>query len=170
MPLPVSSCPRFACLCVCSPYVDGDETHPEYDGLQDVQMSQQQKGKAMGAARMAGASSSMDIDDEQPGAAPPAVSAAASSASRRASGSAVAAASASSVASAAASASGTLSAKVPAPIFEIAWNGRIIPESHVVSLKWIDDACKNALAKCRYRLKGHSAAIAAGSSQLQSIG
>ena len=141
---------------VHSPYLEGAETHPQYPELEDVQISNPtQRAKTSGAASHAH-SAAMDIDDQQPGAA----RAAAASAKKQASAAASSAASSSAAgasASAASSAPSMLAGKVAAPVFELAWNGRLIPEFSVHTLDWIQAACKGRLAPCRFRLKGQNA-------------
>lgn len=160
--MPVSAlcliCCAVLCVsvrCACSPYAEGAESHPQYGELEDVQISNPtQRAKAAGAGSSQ-PHSAMDIDDEQPGAA----RAAAASAKKQAA-SAASSASSSAAAAASSSAPGMLAGKIAAPIFELAWNGRLIPESTCHTLDWIQAACKGRLAPCRFRLKGQSAAAA----------
>lgn len=137
------------------PYIEGRETQPEM--IERYEEEEETMGRQT-AAMETETGTEMEIDQETNDTTA-AVSSAAASAS---SSSSSAAASASSSSSSSSSSrpvvsSASLASPLTSPpiIFECAWEGRVIPETRVKTLKWIEEAIKKAkLPDCRNRIKG----------------
>jgi len=112
------------------PFTEGDESHPDWPTLENIEVQANRRTGASAAA-------AIDVDADDGGSQ--------AGKKRKSTQGSSAAASAAAAAATPAVAVG----RVPAPVFECTWNGRVIPESQVHSLKWIDEACRGKMAQCR---------------------
>lgn len=112
------------------PFTEGEESHPDWSSLEGIEVQANRRTGTSAAA-------AIDVEADDGGSQ-------AGKKRKSAQGSSAAAA-----AVAAAATPAVAVGRVPAPVFECTWNGRVIPESQVHSLRWIDEACRGKMAQCR---------------------